>query len=218
MIPALTPALRRSRPIVRVFMLVVLGGWLSGTAFPALADHIPEDASNGDLIHFCDNCHAPTDEAINLYFPKLSGQHYEYLVRQIRLFREGGDGTASRRHPTMELHTRHLSEDEVEAIARYYASRNCTDVRPADATPVRTRCAKCHGPHGISTDPEIPNLIGQNVGYLENQLRAFIKGERSPAATETRIHRFDETMAGVVRGLTDEETMTIVYYATLECH
>ena len=39
-------------------------------------------------------------------------------------------------------------------------------------------CAVCHGPLGVSTAPETPNLAGQPAGYLGAQLRAFRSGAR----------------------------------------
>jgi cytochrome c553 len=35
------------------------------------------------------------------------------------------------------------------------------------------RCAGCHGRVGRSVDPHVPNLAGQNVEYLVNQLQRF---------------------------------------------
>jgi len=39
-------------------------------------------------------------------------------------------------------------------------------------------CAGCHGPDGHAMNPEWPNLAGQNVKYIENQLRNFQNGNR----------------------------------------
>lgn len=43
---------------------------------------------------------------------------------------------------------------------------------------VETACAACHGRNGLSISDTIPNLAGQRVGYLENQLRALRDGSR----------------------------------------
>ena len=42
-------------------------------------------------------------------------------------------------------------------------------------------CAACHGPAGISANPEWPNLAGQKEAYLVSQLMAFRSGERKNA-------------------------------------
>jgi cytochrome c553 len=49
---------------------------------------------------------------------------------------------------------------------------------PLPPPPKATPCATCHGPHGIATAPDAPNLAGQPEGYLANQLKAFRDGKR----------------------------------------
>ena len=39
-------------------------------------------------------------------------------------------------------------------------------------------CAVCHGPLGMSTAPDAPNLAGQPAMYLAAQLRAYKSRER----------------------------------------
>ena len=39
-------------------------------------------------------------------------------------------------------------------------------------------CAVCHGPSGIATAPDAPNLAGQPEDYLVEQLRAYRGGGR----------------------------------------
>lgn len=39
-------------------------------------------------------------------------------------------------------------------------------------------CAVCHGPLGISAQPDAPNLAGQPAIYLAAQLRAYRSGTR----------------------------------------
>jgi len=42
-------------------------------------------------------------------------------------------------------------------------------------------CAACHGPDGVGTAPENPNLAGQVPGYIADQLARFKSGERQNA-------------------------------------
>ena len=56
-----------------------------------------------------------------------------------------------------------------------------TPVVAADAAAGRSKaqaCAVCHGPLGLSTQPDAPNLAGQPAVFLSNQLRAYRSGER----------------------------------------
>jgi cytochrome c553 len=55
-------------------------------------------------------------------------------------------------------------------------------------------CAVCHGPNGISTTPDAPNLAGQPAIYLSTQLRAYRSGARK-----------HEVMAVMAKALTDDD-------------
>lgn len=53
---------------------------------------------------------------------------------------------------------------------------------PASATPAApvdvSACQACHGDNGISRNPRVPNLAGQQQAYLAAQLQAFKAGTR----------------------------------------
>ncbi len=84
---------------------------------------------------------------------------------------------------------------------------------PATAPRVETlaasQCASCHGPRGLSADPGIPQIAGQQRDYLEVQLRAFrAKNRADPAA--------QNTMWKAAAALNDETISALAdYYATL---
>lgn len=42
-------------------------------------------------------------------------------------------------------------------------------------------CALCHGPNGMATLPNAPNLAGQSALYLSEQLKAYRSGQRPNA-------------------------------------
>lgn len=62
-------------------------------------------------------------------------------------------------------------------------------------------CANCHGEGGNSTNPDIPNLAGQNPGYLLDQVRQFAEGKRK-----------NEFMEGMIRALKPDETIGMVVF------
>jgi cytochrome c553 len=75
----------------------------------------------------------------------------------------------------------------------------------AEAPAAAATCVACHGPQGVSANPEWPNLAGQHAGYLEVQIRAFRDGQRENPA-----------MAPFVGKLTDKDiTELAAYYASL---
>lgn len=76
----------------------------------------------------------------------------------------------------------------------------------ADKAPaVAQACTACHGPAGVSSNPEWPNLAGQNATYLADQITAFRDGTRAIPA-----------MAPFVNGLSDGDIAALAkYYAAL---
>jgi len=55
-------------------------------------------------------------------------------------------------------------------------------------------CALCHGPLGMATLPNAPNLAGQQALYLSEQLKAYRSGKRQ-----------NEVMGVIAKPLTDGE-------------
>jgi cytochrome c553 len=55
-------------------------------------------------------------------------------------------------------------------------------------------CALCHGPAGVATLPNAPNLAGQQSIYLSEQMRNYRSGKRQ-----------NEVMNMIAKQLTDSE-------------
>ncbi|HQX48157.1 MAG TPA: c-type cytochrome, partial [Steroidobacteraceae bacterium] len=69
-------------------------------------------------------------------------------------------------------------------------------------------CMACHGPSGNSTNPEWPNLAGQNAAYIAEQLTQFRAGQRS--ATPNAM-----VMTAQAAALSDEDIADLgAYFAT----
>jgi cytochrome c553 len=64
----------------------------------------------------CLGCHGPSAEG-NGQFPRLAGQHPEYLIQQLKNFKEG-----SRKAGPMQAITANLSEEDFQALAAYFGS------------------------------------------------------------------------------------------------
>ena len=83
---------------------------------------------------------------------------------------------------------------------------NTTAVMAEDAGAKTQACQACHGANGVSTNPQWPNLAGQNATYLATQIRAFRDGERANPA-----------MAPFVASLSDADVEAIAeHYAAME--
>jgi cytochrome c553 len=73
----------------------------------------------------CIGCHSPTGSG-NGPFPKLGGQHADYIAKQLRDFRAGAEYTDKGRHNdgdtrTMRSGVARMSDREIDAVANYIA-------------------------------------------------------------------------------------------------
>ncbi len=65
-------------------------------------------------------------------------------------------------------------------------------------------CSACHGPTGVSSAPNFPNLAGQGEGYLVKQIQEIKSGERKVVE-----------MTGMVSNYSDQDIADIAaYYAS----
>lgn len=65
----------------------------------------------------CYGCHSPTGAGIPTQYPRLSGQHAEYTLAQLKAF---NDGTRRNNLPMMQIASR-LTAAEMQAVADYVA-------------------------------------------------------------------------------------------------
>ena len=68
-------------------------------------------------IPACAGCHSPDGAGIPSQYPRLGGQHADYTVQQLTLFRDG----ARLNSPQMTGVTAKLSDREIKAVADYIA-------------------------------------------------------------------------------------------------
>jgi cytochrome c553 len=136
----------------------------------------------------CFICHGAEGESSSPVFPRLAGQHASYVERQLADYKSG-----KRKNDTMQSMVADLSADDMRPLGMYFESK------PTRAHPVAdpelaqvgrfvyhrgnpfsgvAACADCHGAAGHGTD-KLPRLGGQHAQYVENQLRAFSKRERT---------------------------------------
>jgi len=71
----------------------------------------------------CASCHgANYNEPIDPSYPKLAGQHKDYLVNALKAYQRGAVGTAGRSNAIMEAQAKALSNADIENISAYFAS------------------------------------------------------------------------------------------------
>jgi cytochrome c553 len=82
-------------------------------AFPARAEQKYDLAK---VVAECAACHGPDGVGNDVEIPNLAGQHDRYLYLQLQHFKSG-----RRPHKEMRYESRHLSDEEMLDLARYYS-------------------------------------------------------------------------------------------------
>lgn len=135
----------------------------------------------------CSLCHGAEGESASPVFPRLAGQHADYISKQLADFKAG------RRKGTMNDQAAELNEDEMKALGIFFSQKKPKAYSVADADLAAVgryiyhkgnsysgvaACASCHGPTGEGT-AQLPRLAGQHAAYIETQLKEFNKRERT---------------------------------------
>ena len=84
-------------------------------SLPAAAK--PSAATGKAISGMCAGCHGDNGIAINTAYPDLAGQNYQYLLAQLKAFKDG-----SRTNPIMHSMVSGLSLTQMQDISAYYAS------------------------------------------------------------------------------------------------
>lgn len=168
----------------------------------------------------CMACHGTDGNSALPDYPKLGGQFSEYLYKQLRDFKAADDGSAVRQEPVMNAMVDALSDEDMKAIAAYYAAQPAVT---GEATNLETielgqkiwrggimekgvpACGSCHGPAGAGIPVQYPRLAGQHAQYMLKQLQAFREGGRTndPA----------QMMQTIALKMTDAEMRAVADYA-----
>jgi cytochrome c553 len=96
------------------------------TREPLKPDASPE-GKVPETAQVCVACHGEDGVGITPLYPTLSGQHADYLARALTEYKKGG-----RKNPVMKTFAEHLSAEQIEELANYYAAQ-----RPALKTEER---------------------------------------------------------------------------------
>jgi len=180
------------------------------------------DAAKGQTIaaQVCAACHAADGNSPAAANPKLAGQFYDYLQRQLANFKAQDGKKAARDNAVMAAMVANLSAADMQNVAAYYASQKLKPAvakdkelaalgqkiyRGGNAATAVAACAGCHGPSGAGMPAQYPRISGQFAEYLEAQLKAFRSGARANDPSGM--------MRGVAARMTDREIQAVAEYA-----
>jgi len=165
----------------------------------------------------CAACHGMDGNSQVPQWPKIAGQHADYLARQTRMVRE-----QQRAVPQMYPIVMNLSDQDIDDLAAWYASQTVKPGVADEALVERGRkiyhagnpesgvpaCMACHGPTGAGIPGTgFPMLRGQHATYSADRLRRYQAGEvNGPSDPYSAI------MVAVARNLTAEEIEAVASY------
>lgn len=94
---------------------------LLALAAPALAaGPVGNIAAGQEKSKTCASCHGPTgNESLDDTYPKLAGQHPEYLVRALQEYRSG-----KRKNAIMAGFAAALSDEDINDLSAFYGSQS----------------------------------------------------------------------------------------------
>ncbi|MBI1397309.1 MAG: c-type cytochrome [Betaproteobacteria bacterium] len=152
----------------------------------------------------CANCHGIDGNSSSWLYPNLAGQTVDYLVTQMKLFKE-----QKRKNYQMNAALQVLSEQDMKEIAEFFNSQLMTRESGSPDPAVleegrklldEAKCDACHqkGYLGMS---EFPRLARQKWRYLAKQMKAYRDGKRESAI-----------MAPTVKNFTDEQINAMSQY------
>lgn len=177
-----------------LMVLQVAAGFTGYVGAAAAADAAKPDLDRGKAIaaQVCASCHGADGNSASGGFPKLAGQHPEYLVKQLNDFKaQPGAKRPARNNAVMVGFASALTEQDMRNVAAYYASQapKLGVAHDASTVPVGQKiyrggitekgvpaCARCHGPTGLGIPAQYPRLSGQWADYTVAQLNAFQQG------------------------------------------
>lgn len=172
--------------------------------------HAEGDAKAGkQKSEACAGCHGVDGNPQAPMFPKLAGQHFTYLSRQLQDFK-----SKKRVDQVMNAMVESLSDADIADISAWYASQKRTTetvesnalgekiFRIGLADKAVPACSGCHAPTGSGNrDAGYPALAGQYASYLAKVLNDYKGGERSNdpnAIMRTIASRMDEQQINAV--------------------
>jgi len=173
----------------------------AGKAAPAKLDPV---SAGKAIAGGCSGCHGETGVTKMAGMPNLVGFDPKTFVAAMNAYKSG-----QRKHEVMKTLAAGLSDTDLDNLALFYALQKPGKAQtPAPGNQAAGKaaaagCAGCHGETGVSTNPAMPSIAGQDAQYFVAAMKAYKDGSRA-----------DPAMAGAAAGLDDNKLRDMAaYYA-----
>jgi cytochrome c553 len=167
------------------------------------------------VTQVCAGCHAVDGNSVAPANPKLAGQFYEYLDKQLHNFKTG-----DRKSVIMSGMVANLTDEDMNNLSAYFSAQQTKLATAKDQKLALIgekiwrggvqgsgvpACASCHGPSGLGIPAQFPRLGAQHADYIYTQLNLFRTGERANDAAKM--------MRTIAQKMTDEQMRAVAQYA-----
>ncbi len=196
----------------RTLAITLLGAGLTFTVMPTIGT-----ADINTLAEKCGECHGKDGNSSDPKVPNIAGYSVKYLRDTLENYRNGErpglkfrkeDGSES---DMVEI-AKKLSEDDIKAIAEYYAGKTFkshADEQKTDPELVargkkvfKRKCKKCHADFGTDPEDDAGILGGQWMEYLRHQFEMFTSGEREmPKKMKKKFSKLKKDYEAIIHAL-----------------
>ncbi len=169
------------RGVIALAALLVMG---QVRAVEPMTETLLGDAKAGETkAAVCAACHGMDGNPSTAQYPKLAGQHENYIVRALQLFKSN-----KRSNPIMLGFAAPLSNQDMHDIGAFFATKHALPgiaddklvarggqlYRGGDPATGVPACMACHGPDGRGNPVAgYPQLAGQYADYVSLKLKEF---------------------------------------------
>ena len=169
----------------------------------------------------CVACHGVDgNSAVDMY-PKIAGQHADYIYSQLKAFKAAATsgGKEGRNDPVMGGMVAALSDQDMKDLAAYYAGNKMSEgmtpenvveagkllYTTGDASRGIPACTACHGPTGSGMAlAGFPQISSQHAAYTKLSLEKFRSGDRA--------NDKNAMMSDIAKKLTDKDIEILSQY------
>lgn len=163
----------------------------------------------------CGGCHGADGNSANPSWPKLAGQHADYIAKQLEDFKAG----KKRNDPLMAGQVASLSSQDMADLGAFFSSKAGSQgaaseklaaageklYRGGDKKKGVAACIACHGPTGAGNPgAKFPKLSGQHAAYVEKAMKDFRSGART--------NDMNKMMQNIAEKMSDKEIKAVASY------
>lgn len=170
----------------------------------------------------CSTCHSMSGNSSNSIWPKLAGQHKDYLLKQLLEYNKGKSG--NRFNPTMYVMLQNLTENDMHQLSDYYSKKTIEKSWiKKDRKKIEVgrhiyffgnkennvpACVGCHGIDGSGNKlANFPSLKWQHRDYLLTQLKNF--------KLSTRSNDVNGVMRSIASSMSNQDMESVSMYLAL---